>query len=154
MNFPGIDWKSKTIKHGTQYKLLHENFIAFLYENNLKQIIHVPTHIGGNTLDLVCTSASPNLTSEMICPGLSDHFIIDIVVQHYKPQLPNASYERRMYHRADVNTFQQLLMPTQLQLANINDFGDMWSLFNKQLKKAVEKSVPIKIVRPRPHNQP
>lgn len=47
MNFPGFDWRNESIKSGTAYKTLHENFLYFLRENNLTQIITSSTHVGG-----------------------------------------------------------------------------------------------------------
>ena len=50
-NFPGIDWK--TLKGSTS----HENeFIVFLLDLHLTQLVTERTHVNGTTLDLVITN--------------------------------------------------------------------------------------------------
>ena len=54
-----------------------------LHENSLTQIIREPTHIHGNTLDLLCVNDTSIVCStEVITPGLSDHSIITAEVKY------------------------------------------------------------------------
>ena len=87
MNFPDIDWKSESIRPFTQYKQLHKDFLDALHENGLEQIITEPTHIHGNTLDLICTN-NPNyvMETDVVVPGLSDHYLITAVLDHRRKQ--------------------------------------------------------------------
>ena len=77
MNLPGFDWSTGTVKPGTPYKSLQQQFINVLSENNLIQLIREPTHFYGKTLDIVCISDKSMISSvDVITPSLSDHCII------------------------------------------------------------------------------
>jgi len=56
MYLSGLDWVTKTIKPNSSYKATHLQFLNMLYEYNLHQMVTEPTHIHGNTLDLICLS--------------------------------------------------------------------------------------------------
>ena len=59
MNFPEIDWKKEQLKANSKHRKLHQEFLDILNENGLKQLISEPTHVKGNTLDLICTNNRP-----------------------------------------------------------------------------------------------
>lgn len=65
MNFPGFDWQN-TIKCGTACGTLHVNFQYFLNENYLVQVTDVPTHVKGNTHDLVCTNSEASVVTDVM----------------------------------------------------------------------------------------
>ncbi|KAF6038845.1 hypothetical protein EB796_002847 [Bugula neritina] len=56
MNFPGLDWVTKTIKPNASYKAIHLQFLNMLCKHNLHRMVTEPTYIYGNTLDLICLS--------------------------------------------------------------------------------------------------
>ena len=58
MNLPEIDWLSCGLKHNAQHKQVHDEFLTLLKENNLQQLVKLPTYVLGNTLDLICTNSS------------------------------------------------------------------------------------------------
>ena len=62
MNFPGIDWQELTVKPSTPDKRTQNEFINILLEHGLHQLILEPTHILGNTLDLICTDRPDRFT--------------------------------------------------------------------------------------------
>lgn len=127
---------------------------SFLCENNLTQLIDQPTHVKGNTLDLVCTNNTASISTTIISPGISDHFIINAEIRHCRHQNKPHTRSRKLYHKADINKFQDSLWPTQLKLTKMTDVNDMWNLFSSELKNAVNKSVPVQAVKPKPSNQP
>jgi len=59
-----------------------------------------------------------------------------------------------MYHKADVNLFQEKLWPTQLKLSEMNDVSQMWQLLTNELRAAVDVSVPVKHVQAKAADQP
>ena len=154
LNFPGFDWVENTIKPDTAYKNMHIKFHSFLCENNLTQLIETPTHVRGNTLDLVCTNNITSVSTSVISPGISDHFIIKAEIRHCHQQTEPHTRPRKLYHKADVDKFQDLLWPTQLKLTEMTDANEMWDLFSKELKKAVDESVPTLAAKHRPSKQP
>ena len=67
-NFPGWDWKNKTLKPKTQYVNLHNIFADTLADNGLSQLIEEPTR-GKNTLDLIITNRPRHINRTKILPG-------------------------------------------------------------------------------------
>ena len=81
-NFADIDWLSLS---GSSP--LSNFFCDFIFACNLTQHVTQPTHVKGNTLDLILTSAAVNVASLSIesCSHffLSDHFVITFVPTIY-----------------------------------------------------------------------
>ena len=75
LNFPDICWSFLT---GSSP--LFNYFCEFVYDHNLYQHVLEPTHIRGNTLDLVLTTSGISVSNLLINPPnqlfLSDHYII------------------------------------------------------------------------------
>ena len=154
MNFPGFNWLKNTIKPDAAYKNIHTQFQSFLCENNLTQLIETSTHVKGNTLDLVCTNNVANVSTSVISPGISDHYTINAEIRHCHHQVKPQPRTRKLYHKANINKFQDLLWPTQCKLTEMSDVDEMWNLFSKELKKAVDESVPIQAIKLKPSKQP
>ena len=78
-NCPDINWTSLT---GSS--TVSNMFCEFVFDCNLSQHVMVPTHVKGNILDLILTSADVNvehltIKSSTFCN--SDHFVISFVLQ-------------------------------------------------------------------------
>ena len=73
-NFPSIDWKNLTADRNC------ESFLQCTLDNNYEQFIDFPTHVRGNTLDLVFTNRPENLigVESLGNLGNSDHSILSI----------------------------------------------------------------------------
>lgn len=68
-NFPGIDWKAPSHYDSFSLELFH-----FLVSEGLTQLVDEPTHILGNTLDLLIASDEFLIHSWFLAEGLlSDH---------------------------------------------------------------------------------
>jgi len=107
INFAGFDWQRNIININTLFKSLHQQFQLFLVEHDMTQLVELPTHIKGNTLDLVCTNNAPSILTQIITPGISDHFIIEVQIRHCHPNSQSKPKAYKMYHKADVNLFQK-----------------------------------------------
>lgn len=154
-NLPGINWTTDSTKPYCQYKSLHAEFLSFLMEHNITQVINEPTHVKGNTLDLVCTTQPFNVTAQVIAPGVSDHHLLSVELRHSIPPTKNpADRCLKLYRQVDIDLFQDLLWPTQNALAEMDDVDEMWSLFVTELKNAVNKSVPVKQIKAKRSNEP
>ena len=140
MNFSWFDFLKNTIKPDAAYKIIHTKFQSFLCENNLTQLIETPTHIKGNTLDLVCTNNVASVATSVISSGISDHFTINTKIRHCHQRVEPQPRPSKLYRKANINKFQDLLWPTQYKLTEMSNVDEMWNLFSKELKKAVDES--------------
>ena len=73
-NFPSINWHEYTSDRGS------EPFLHCVLENGFEQLVDFPTHIRGNTLDLVLANKPENILSVEPVGNLgnSDHSILSI----------------------------------------------------------------------------
>lgn len=67
----------------------------------MTQLIDLPTHIKGNTLDLICTNNTSSICTDIVNPGISDHFIIDVEIHHCRLNSRSNSKSYKMYHKAN-----------------------------------------------------
>ena len=118
-NVPDICWSSLTAT-----SLFSRSLCNFIYEFNLTQIITCPTHIKGNTLDLVITIVEDiihNLAVSEPHPRLvTDHFTISFNIQHTFQSRPrNKSKYVFDYSKANLESICCHLLDT--------DFGDCFT---------------------------
>ena len=147
MGLPGFDWSTGTVKPGTPYKSLQQQFINVLSENNLIQFIREPTDFHDNTLDIVCISDKSMISSvDVIIPSLSDHCIITarLIDEGPTSQINENKKLREIYiHcKADVEKFRDHMIVTCDKLSQMNDVQKMWDISSTTLKEAIELSVP------------
>ena len=57
-NMPDINWSTLT-----GCSMISNNFCEFIFQSNLAQIVNIPTHKHGNTLDLILTDNTENIAS-------------------------------------------------------------------------------------------
>jgi hypothetical protein len=156
-NYPNIDWTNNppTLKPKTSTKALHQNFLNTCTYHNLTQLITQPTHVLGNTLDLLLTSDSSIVENISIPPPeLSDHSPITFELDM---GLLSPSWTRRTLHtfpdysKIDLETFQNfmnLLLKELKVLAGENaSINAMWDLFTTSLYSALNRTVPLKTIQ-------
>ena len=161
MNLPGFDWSTGTVKPGTPYKSLQQQFINVLSENNLIQFIREPTHFHGNTLDIVCISDKSIISSvdvNVITPSLSNHCIITarLIDEGPTSQINENKKRREIYiHReADADKFSDHMSVTCDKLSRMNDVEKMWVISSTTFREAIALSVPKQTVKMRREDQP
>ena len=74
-NFPGWNWKTKSLKSRTAYPTLHTRFTEVLDNSSLVQLVEEPTR-QNNTLDLLITNQPSKVLRVDVVPGISDHDIV------------------------------------------------------------------------------
>ena len=72
-NMSGIDWLHNGVPHNVPKRGQKISFLDFVNQCGLKQIVNVPTHDGGNTLDLVLHNLDQEVSLVTTESGLSDH---------------------------------------------------------------------------------
>ena len=77
-NLPTIDWKE-----GTAAGPMARSFLGACQDANLEQLVSFPTHVRGNTLDLLLTNMAGSIldVSDQGRLGNSDHTMILVTVQ-------------------------------------------------------------------------
>ena len=156
MNLPEIDWLSCGLKHNAQHKQVHDEFLTLLKENNLQQLVKLPTHVLGNTLDLICTNSSELIKDiEVISPGMSDHYLITSQLVHHKPtELTTQPRKITLYKQVEVENYRGFMQKTADQLAEMQDPDAMWNYFTKSLARAQKDHIPTKLLQSKNNRWP
>ena len=160
-NMPDIDWQRKINFPSTP--TIQNVFVSFLNDQNLEQLIKVPTHVKGNILDILCTDlGSLILDTEVISPGLSDHFLVTArIVGNKSEGSGRVNTERdilRNFHKADILRFRdamEKLKQTIIYLINSNsEIDDIWFEFTNGIHQAIQNHVPSKNKKPKSVHEP
>jgi len=109
-NFPDINWSSLYASSE-----LSNMFCDFIFDCNLTQHVSQPTHVKGNILDLVLSSASVTIDNLSVVPFssliLSDHFVISfspsMVLKHLTKSGPSYVLD---YSKTDYGSICDYLM--------------------------------------------
>ena len=100
-NLPGVNWDTLTSAFSDDGV-----FLDFISSINLQQLINVPTHNHGNTLDIIL--AENNLGWERLESNMSDHnpIIVNFPIQHSQQSPSSCSFSRSSFM---VESFAQCL---------------------------------------------
>jgi hypothetical protein len=152
-NAPGIIWSDPA---QSSQSLINTTLLNTLSEFNLNQLITEPTHIMGNTLDLLCTDLGGYMYEHsIISPGLSDHYFIS--ASFASPHSLCATQTTscyRVYSKANLELYHDTLTSLndtiQQSINNGNSINTVWNSFKSGLFNALDKAVPTKVTKPRP----
>ena len=142
-NFPDIDWFSLT-----GCCPLSNSFCEFIFDSNLTQHVMEPTHVKGNILDLILTSAIIDITHLSIQPSSHfyscDHFILSFIPQCdiSVPDRPKSGYVFD-YSRADFDSICSYLMDSDFSCClQCNDIEFIWSIIKYHIFMAMSLFIP------------
>jgi len=156
MNLPDIDWRTNRLKPNAKHKQTHVDFLAILLENNLQQLVHEPTHVHGNTLDLICTN-TPELFKEVsvVTPGLSDHYLITARLDQSKARIDKPTPRTvKLYTKTDTVQYREAMAEIADELAEMQNPDEMWKHFTKKLAEAQNAHIPTKVIQPKNNSWP
>lgn len=159
-NLPHINWPecSPTKKATKDEKDMIQLTYELGFELNLSQVINQPTHIAGNTLDLLFTN-NPNLIHNYITTptlrSFTDHYIMEISSSYnfisipYKPDVTQkrSPMGRLNFHSEDVNweSLAEMLSKVNWKLELENMTSDlMFDRFYSICLDIAQKVVPNK----------
>jgi hypothetical protein len=149
LNFPGIDWSSKTLKPSCRYPALHQDLIDSLDDYGFHQLVSEPTR-GQNTLDLFITNNPTLINKVMVIPGISDHH--GVLVEGNLTPITNHQQQRQvpLYKKANwdklkehVNHFGKNLDKTD----NTTSIDLLWLNFKTMLEAGIKKYIPHKTAK-------
>ncbi|KAF6036647.1 hypothetical protein EB796_005040 [Bugula neritina] len=158
-NLPDINWTNVRVKESSSRKSLHFSFLNNLKANGFHQLVTEPTHIAGNTLDLVITN-NCNIVDNIniINPGISDHYMVSFRLSFLKAKPDYILRTKKLYHKADTISIRNYLSEVFEKVERAIAFGAsidcVWNIFELGLKKAVELFVPVCTSRPKRINEP
>ncbi len=142
-NCPDIDWQSLTA--GSQFST---RFCDLLYNHNLAQLVISPTHVKGNTLDLVITNSEDIFNNIWVDPDhniYSDHYQVHFSIAASKPSKPTNSRYALVYDytKADFDRMCSSLMDHNFaDFLQSEDIDDLWFYLKSVIREAVDKYVP------------
>ena len=151
-NFPDINWSSLYASSESS-----NMFCEFIFDCNLTQYVSQPTHVKGNILDLVLSSASVTVDNLSVVPSsslLSDHFVISfspsVVLKHSNKSGPSYVLD---YSKADYGIICDYLMDVDFSSCfSCNDIEFVWFFIKSVIYSAISMFVPK--VRVKLHNSP
>ena len=125
-NMPHANWEAIDREHRSPDGALFDTLSQFQNKHFLSQMINVPTHKSGNTLDLVLTNNRQLINEFSSFPTkFSDHHLIDIS-SHFKSHFAKVQGQQKTF----ANT-----------LDSLNFFSEDidWSAINSELSKVSRK---------------
>ena len=151
MNLPEIEWKTGKLKSNARYKQVHTDFLDMLLENNLQQLVQQPTHVHGNTLDLICTNTQNFIKDiSVISPGFSDHYLLSAVINQSRPTEINKKPRIvKLYKRVQSDQYREFMQNVSDELDNMQDPDEMWNYYTIKLLEAQDAYIPTKAIQPK-----
>ena len=113
----------------------------------LEQHISGPTHVKGNTLDLIFSqlSNSFNITNTTLHGYISDHCMVSVDINIKKQKYPIETKDIRDRTKLTEPTLAQNFTPPEFNENTI--IGEATSEFNTELLKALDTTAPIKSIK-------
>ena len=141
INLPDVDWESYSSSNNIE-QLFLDSFSNF----ELDQFIRTPTHIKGNTLDLVLTD-KPQLLSnvkatELDKPCKSDHYNVTFQLNSKVKRLKVPKREVYNYKRADWDSLNSDIRNTNWEAELQGDIEQAWLSFKTILFSLMDKHIP------------
>ena len=114
------------------------------------QHVQVPTHIHGNTLDLVLSSLDDNLISSLSVydVALSDHYLVEMNLNITKPKQPLKYTVKRCLR--NIYAFKSEVVDISDNIMIGSDTSSCIELLNKTLRTLIDKHAPLKRTCPHP----
>lgn len=142
-NFGDINWNSLC-----GHSLASAKFCDIIFNLNLSQLITEPTHIAGNTLDLILTNIPHhivNITVHSETPLMipSDHYIITFDVHTSNEETHNRATTSFDFTKGDYNSLCHFLSNSDftpcLETTNIES---VWQYISELIKDGIKQFVP------------
>ena len=144
-NLPNVNWQELTATEARARTLLEA-----VVNEDLAQLVNFPTHLKGNTLDLLITNCQEKVVQIEKAGrlGKSDHDILMIDVCAKLSTTITLS-KKPNWNKADANTLLADLSEVNWQAVfGTRSVEEKWAIFKQLLCKAVESHVPLSTCKP------
>lgn len=158
-NMPDIDWRNNVVRKNPRDKLIHLKFLNTTTEFNLQQLVMEPTHVLGNTLDLVLSS-DPTSVQDLVVtnPGFSDHYSLSFVFSGSYIANVEPPKDVKIYDKADLESISTILSDTVKRvnglIAEKENIDTVWQCFQDNLDMALTDHIPTKKISGRNSREP
>ena len=154
-NLPDIDWSDRSLKKH-QNTSMHSAFLNLLESSDLDQLITVPTHLQGNTLDLVLTNLETSIPQ--IEPSCSDHHLINFELFLEAPVTHAIDNNNTMpfwkFNKAKIPDIMVDCFDLESDIKkSIDDkipIDQIWTLFKSTILKSAHNNIPSHTRKPKP----
>jgi hypothetical protein len=121
-------------------------FMELLNSFDLKQHVKCPTHVSGNTLDLIITKAEMSFSISEPTESwyISDHCFVDANLGLKKPVHQIKEVTFRKIRNIDQSSFTDDLTSIVNDLSEIENIEVLTDEYNKRLAKCLDKHAPLK----------
>ena len=158
-NMPDIDWETGMVKVHSSRRVLHQSFINCFEEFGFVQLVFGPTHVKGNTLDLIFVNFQRDAPApSIVSPGLSDHFFVDIEIPGLLPETVLELGSVLLYDRADYDEIASAMYSEfeqiSIMIGQEVSIDEIYSRFCDSLLKARDTHVPKRPKRRKNKNEP
>lgn len=154
LNLPDIDWNSLLIQNHQYTKEINEEFLSFVEDNSLQQMVVTPTR-KTNVLDLFLTNRPTLLNRCEVIPGISDHEVVFINMNIEPHRSKPTKRKILLWKRADLDVINDLFEEYSKKFMNefkeTTPVEEMWQSFRNHCKHIIEKHVPSKLSSSRFH---
>ncbi len=118
---------------------------SMLKSYGLLNHVNIPTHIHGNTLDLIITRDNDEMNLSAPSAGymLSDHFFVTTKLGFPRPDLTVKSITYRNTKGIDIPSFKTDLAEVCHELLSIDDVEVLASEYNQKLTKCLDLHAPV-----------
>ena len=151
LNYPKLDWDKDDvpyIKAGCAHTKLYDSFIETMSDFNFSQMVREPTR-QGNILDLFLTTNHTLVNSVKIIPGLSDHDIVEGVVDTKPASTNKAPRKVHLYRKADWDSLKSYMKDfcnSFVLSYEGKSVETLWLEFKEALNAGIGKFIPTKFV--------
>ena len=160
-NLPDIDWCNVkgigSVRPTSRRPMFYQEAVDMFKSADLFQMIHSPTHIKGNTLDLVLIDSALKNEMDIKCevvPGISDHDMILVSGKLFNkapPKLNNNTKGKLNFKRVDYLDLWEDFYDLRNRLTeNIHWSSDeMWIDFKNTIERTTAENMTTLIPRPK-----
>jgi len=149
-NLSDINWATLTGSSSAS-----SNFCEFVFNSNLAQLVNSPTHICGNTLDLVLTNNPKYVSNLAVHPPdykcvKSDHYLITFTTNFKHLASAPTSTEVFNYAKGDYVGLSEYLLSCDLSsLYKSSNVEEIWYLLRSHIISAMDLFIPKVTLRVR-----
>ena len=149
LNYPKFHWNDNFVPHikqGCSFPQQYDDFVNFLDDNNLIQMVSEPIR-QDNILDLFLTNNNSLVSKVTILPGISEHDIVSCMVRFKPAILKQVHRVVPLYRRANWTAFKAFAKDECEELLKDHpskSVEDLWSSFKSVIHNGIAKFVPSK----------